>query len=297
MPQGTLTMKQHSSVDILKRLGSHHRELYSRMYEPIEEKHMLEEQCWEAFSGVDLEDSESLKEGIDPSVDGKLCRIDELDEYEIRDSDDAAYWSHALLDYCLLLELETGISRYVLEEAACRLNTRIGLGDWTPKSRPSRKNVLEFIPILRKLDADGRTQVVWEDLVEAHTKTLKEAGLLGKMSKEQANNRAMVLGRADSDFEDNPNVKIWAKKIGCSTGLVVNLPFYRKCAEEAGTARRGQPLGPKTVSLTTNVLATVACEDEELGRLIAEQHADREPSPLAPDPPDKSRKVRQYKRS
>lgn len=290
-------MKQHSSVEILKRLGSHHRELYSRMYEPIEEKHILEEQCWEAFSGVDLEDPESLKEGIDPSVDGKLCRIDELDEYEIRDSDDAAYWSHALLDYCLRLELETGISRYVLEEAAWRLNARIGLGDWTPKSRPSRKNLLDIIPILRKLDADGRTQVVWEDLVATHTKTLKEAGLLEKMSKEEANERAMALARADYGFARAPTTRGWAKKIGCSTGLVTDLPFYRECAEKAGTARRGQPLEPKTVSLTTKVLATVACEDEELGRLIAEQHADREPSPLAPDPPSKPTKVRQHKRS
>jgi len=290
-------MKQHSSVEILKRLGSHHRALYSRMYGPIEEKHMLEEQCWEAFNGLDLEDPESLKEGFDPSVEGKLCRIHELDEYEIRDSDDEAYWSHALLDYCLLLELETGISRYVLEEAAWRLNTGIGLGDSSPKSRPSHKNLLEIIPILRKLDADGRTEVLWEDLVEAHSKTLRAAGLLERMSKEQANNRAMALGRADSDFEDKPKVRIWAKKIGCSTGQVPNLPYYRDCAERAGTARRGQPPKPKTVSLTTNVLATVACEDEDLERLIAEQHADREPSPLAPDPPSKPTKVRQHKRS
>jgi hypothetical protein len=44
------------------------------------------------------------------------------------------------------------------------------------------------------------------------------------------------------------------------------------------------------------VLATEGNDDVELQRLIAEQEADAEPSPLDDDPPDRPRKVRQHKR-
>ncbi len=101
-----------------------------------------------------------------------------------------------------------------------------------------------------------------------------------KWKNDQANKRAMELAKADPEFAKHPNVREWAMAIGCSEGLVCDLKFYRKCAEEAGTSRRDKPPAPKVEPLTDIILDSQAVMDDELQRLIGEQESDYEASPL-----------------
>ncbi|MFH1267773.1 MAG: hypothetical protein ABIK89_18815 [Planctomycetota bacterium] len=78
-----------------------------------------------------------------------------------------------------------------------------------------------------------------------------------KITKKRANEIALELAEADPEFVKKP-AEYRAEKIGCSVGLVQKLTLW-----EAVTGRK----------------------DEELERLIEEQKADLEPSPLIDDPP------------
>lgn len=68
-----------------------------------------------------------------------------------------------------------------------------------------------------------------------------------------------------------------ARAIGCSLGTVSKLPAWRAYQEKA---KRQKARAPKAVALTEGVLANQGAEDKELERLIAEQQADFEASPL-----------------
>jgi hypothetical protein len=81
--------------------------------------------------------------------------------------------------------------------------------------------------------------------------------------------------------------------LGCSTGMVGQLPFYLRCAERAGTLRKGQPPKAKVFSLNDG---DQRGRDEELERLIGEQDCDAEPSPLEDDTPGSPRIVRTKKK-
>jgi len=70
----------------------------------------------------------------------------------------------------------------------------------------------------------------------------------------------------------------WAKQIGCSDGLITYLPFWQEVTEKTGRKRKGKQ--PRVVSLTDKLLATKGNLDKELERLISEQAADQEQSPL-----------------
>ncbi len=120
-----------------------------------------------------------------------------------------------------------------------------------------------------------------------------------KITRQQANARAMDLARADPDFVRNPNIRLWAKRIGCSQGLVVELPLWRETMERTGRARRQRPPAPEVVSLSEKVEAILGQDDAQLKRLIAESEADNraDPSPLENDAPDQPpRTVRESKR-
>jgi hypothetical protein len=289
-------MRQPKCIEILKQLGRHFRDLDSRIYGPLDEKHQLEQTCSDAISGLERIDGPTLRSELDPGALKQLGRLDELDGYQVSDADDETYWGHPLFALCVLLEERTGIPREDLEETAWRLNTTIGLREWNPVTRPPWRDLLHVLPKLRELDNDGATKEIWIALVGNHKGVLRESGLLRGMKKDEANNRAMSLARADSEFVENCSVRKWAEAIGCSTGLVLKLPFYQQCSERADTSRKGKAKRPEIVALTKAVEARAGCEDKDLERLVAEQEGDFEPSPLAADPPDNPLKVRQHKR-
>jgi hypothetical protein len=117
-----------------------------------------------------------------------------------------------------------------------------------------------------------------------------------RMTKDEANATAMRLAEADRFFVHRP-LREWAKAIGCSMGLVAKLPFWLTTMEQTGRSQKGRVPLPKAVSLTSNLEAVVGDDDAELRRLMDEQQADAEPSPLDDDPPNaRPRRVRTRKR-
>ena len=113
-------------------------------------------------------------------------------------------------------------------------------------------------------------------------------------SLDEYNQLAIQTATKDAAFAEKPNVRKWSATLGCSTGLVSQLPFYISCAEHAGTRRKGQPRKPKVLSL--DAVAETSDPEKELERLIGEQRRDAEPSPLESDAVDRTRKVRSPKK-
>jgi len=289
-------MRQPKCIEILKQLGRHFRDLDSRIYGPVDEKHQLEQTCSDAISGLERIDGPTLRSELDPGALKQLRRLDELDRYQVSEADDEAYFGHPLFALCVLLEEQTGIPRKDLEESAWRLNTRNGLGESNPVTRPPLRGLLHIGPKLRELDNDGAAKEIWIALIGSHEGVLRKSGLLKGMKKDEANNRAMSLARANPEFAKNCTVRRWAEAIGCSTGTAATLPFYLQCSERADTSRKGKAKRPEVVSLTKEVEARAGWDNRNLNRLVAEQEGDFEPSPLAADPPDNPLKVRQHKR-
>jgi hypothetical protein len=106
------------------------------------------------------------------------------------------------------------------------------------------------------------------------------------MSIEEANEQALIALR-DPDCR---TVRKLAERVGCSTGLVCELPAWRAYQDKL---KRENPRAPRAVSLTDAVLAKEDRDDEELARLIAEQTADLEESPLI----SSARKLRPRRRT
>jgi hypothetical protein len=93
-----------------------------------------------------------------------------------------------------------------------------------------------------------------------------------------------------------------AKEIGCSWGTWSKTPFYKECKKQGKIKPGKHPKGsrpPSVVSLTAKMEEVVGDGDknqvleevadkETLEDLIAEQQAEREPSPLEEDPRVKS---------
>jgi hypothetical protein len=103
------------------------------------------------------------------------------------------------------------------------------------------------------------------------------------MTCAQAHRRALELAAADWSFVHR-SMRQWAKAIGCSVGLVAKLPFWR-LVQERKRPTGGAPSPPPAIPLTPPVLASVGQDDDPLRRLIEQQQADHEPSPLEDDPP------------
>jgi hypothetical protein len=114
------------------------------------------------------------------------------------------------------------------------------------------------------------------------------------MSLAAANSKVSELAKDDPSFISK-SLREWAGAIGCSEGQVAKLDLWIAKQKEAGP-KSNQARSPKTVSLTGGLLATTPAQgDDQLQRLIRDQKADREPSPLDPDPPDKRLKVHSRK--
>jgi hypothetical protein len=119
-----------------------------------------------------------------------------------------------------------------------------------------------------------------------------------RMSCEEANAKAMELAKADPSFVQRP-LREWADAIGCSEGLVAKLTLWRATMKRTGRGKEDTGPAPKVVSLTDGLDAVTGAGDrnEVLEQLIAEQEADREPSPLEDDQPgSRPRKVHSRKR-
>jgi hypothetical protein len=117
-----------------------------------------------------------------------------------------------------------------------------------------------------------------------------------RMTREAANNKAMELARNDQSFVCLSQ-REWARRIGCSIGLIQDLPLWQQTMKKTGRGRKGRDAPPTTVSLTDRLERVTGENDPELARLIGEQQADAEPSPLQDDPPgDRPRKVYARKR-
>jgi hypothetical protein len=104
---------------------------------------------------------------------------------------------------------------------------------------------------------------------------------------QEANCKAMELARADPAFVQR-SLREWADAIGCSHGLVTELPLWQETMRRTGRGRKDKSVAPKAVSLTKPLEAATGegDKDDVLNQLIAQQEADKEPSPLEDDPPD-----------
>lgn len=115
-----------------------------------------------------------------------------------------------------------------------------------------------------------------------------------RMTKDQANAKAMQLAEADPQFVYGGQ-REWARAIGCAVGLITDLSFWREVAAKTGRDRKGKGKAPRVVSLSDRTLAATPDPKAELDCLIREQQADNEASPLE-DRPDERAKVRHRKK-
>jgi hypothetical protein len=110
-------------------------------------------------------------------------------------------------------------------------------------------------------------------------------------AKADAQARKYIDKHRNREQTRNPvSLRELASHLDCSTGLAAKLPAWRALQETREQKR--QPKKPKVVSFTEKIEAVTGQADEELQRLIEEQAADFEPSPLDP----LSKRVRERKR-
>lgn len=95
-----------------------------------------------------------------------------------------------------------------------------------------------------------------------------------KLTKDEANIKARDFLRQSP----NATSRELATGIGCASGLVSKLPAWRAVKEQRDKGR--QPKKAAAVALTPKMGQVVGIEDEALSKLISEQEADAEPSPL-----------------
>jgi hypothetical protein len=132
--------------------------------------------------------------------------------------------------------------------------------------------------------SNGKGQAVQPDGLSHATEKKRQ-----RMRLKDANDRALALVEARQLSVDS-SVREWAKTIGCSEGSVCKLPLWQEIMKRTGRGRKEQGTSPKAISLTNKLEATLIPEKDELRRLIAEQEADKEPSPFEP-----GFSVREYK--
>jgi hypothetical protein len=94
-----------------------------------------------------------------------------------------AYWRHPLLRACAWLEERLGIGRDLLEIAAGRLNSALGLRGMEPLRGPNGRtskgapDCLWMIPKFTEADRDGTTAKLWRTLLDEYPAELVDAGL------------------------------------------------------------------------------------------------------------------------
>jgi hypothetical protein len=125
-----------------------------------------------------------------------------------------------------------------------------------------------------------------------------ENGRRQRMSVDRANEKAQRLAMKMRMAFFALSERQQAELIGCSWKTWTKTPFYKKAKEKRPAGLGRKPASPKTASLTPKVEATTGegDRDEVLQQLIEEQEADREPSPLESDPPNRPRQVHFRKR-
>jgi hypothetical protein len=122
------------------------------------------------------------------------------------------------------------------------------------------------------------------------------------MTVEAANAKAMELAKRMKQDFFLLSIRRQAERIGCAFETWKKTPFYKQAqqkraqaAQRAGGTKR--PSSPATISLTPQLESVVGDTDAELSRLMEEQRADSEPSPLDNDPSGRRpRKVHARKR-
>jgi hypothetical protein len=75
-----------------------------------------------------------------------------------------------------------------------------------------------------------------------------------RMSAAEANRKAMELAKADRFFVQR-SLREWAHAIGCSDGLVSELPLWKETMNLTGRGIKGKAPAPKAVGLTDDVEA------------------------------------------
>jgi hypothetical protein len=126
----------------------------------------------------------------------------------------------------------------------------------------------------------------------------KPSSLPTAKANEQALRVAKKLGISFFSLSESAQ----ARAIGCHLKTWRKTPFYQAAQKKRPRTTRKQPKtarkqsGKRAVAFTETVEAVTGREDEELKRLLGDQEADYEPSPLEADPPDRPRRVRERKR-
>jgi hypothetical protein len=119
---------------------------------------------------------------------------------------------------------------------------------------------------------------VWASQLGAGTAGVKMTPQNTRMAKDEANIKARDFLR---DHPDATSREL-AAGVGCSTGLVSQLPAWKAVKEQRDKGR--QPKKAVVLRLTDKLQRTAGIEDESLAKLISEQVADAEPSPLEDSP-------------
>lgn len=193
--------------------------------------------------------------------------------------------------------------------AACIIATEA----LVPELAKCGKNTLKFrqlICCLREAK-DSNIDVIWMmwrdllprlealcDSLQHHAGKKSGARKHRSMTAEEANRKAMELAKEDRLFIQRSQ-REWADAIGCSVGLVSKLPFWEKTMQHSGRQRKGKATASKVVRLTDDLEAVMGegGRNDVLEKLIAQQQADYERSPLEEDAPGSPpKKVRSYPR-
>jgi hypothetical protein len=126
-----------------------------------------------------------------------------------------------------------------------------------------------------------------------------------RMTVAEANEEAMRLAKVQGKSFLFLSERQQAKQIGCSWETWTKTDFYKKAKEKkasiaARITKGGSSGSARVVGLTTNLETTIGKgdKDEVLKQLISESQteANKDPSPLEDDPPDRPRRVRTRKR-
>jgi hypothetical protein len=119
-----------------------------------------------------------------------------------------------------------------------------------------------------------------------------------RMTVEQASEEAMKLAHKLRARFFALSERQQAEMIGCHWQTWKRTPFFSQLKKRRLDSKQKMPSSPKTESLTSGREAVIGegDRDEVLEKLMAEQEADKEPSPLENDPPYRPRKVHFRKR-
>ena len=139
------------------------------------------------------------------------------------------------------------------------------------KENLPRRDRQPLVATLREWQRAARTRAAEAD--EAVKPTVRRG-----MKKSEAN----ILAREYLRDHPTANIRAVAKGIGCSTGLVSKLTAWKAVQEERN--RRRRPPRTNEISLTGRMQKVLGVDDDPLRKLIADQEADAEPSPLEDGP-------------